>query len=67
MTDLHIFDRWGNKLFSQLEMDPQDSTQSWDGRFKDKDVEIGTYMWWANIYFIDGQSKIHSGDITVVR
>ena len=31
--ELQIFDRWGNKVFSELNMEPIDDSKSWDGSF----------------------------------
>ena len=65
--ELQIFDRWGNKVFSELNMEPIDDSKSWDGSFNDIIVETGVYVWMANIFYIDGQSEVHSGDVTLIK
>ncbi len=65
--DLQIFDRWGNLLFEQTNMNPINAANAWNGRYKGREVDTGIYIWIANINFIDGESDFFSGDVMLVR
>ncbi|MBK8969474.1 MAG: gliding motility-associated C-terminal domain-containing protein [Lewinellaceae bacterium] len=63
---LTVYDRWGNLLFRSESQDAR-----WDGRFQDKPVNPGVYIWMAQIsgYREDGAffETTESGSVTVVR
>jgi len=60
--DFSVFDRWGNKLF-----ETQHQSQPWDGTYKGKKMEVGTYMWYLTALLSDGTHVTKSGDVTLVR
>jgi len=62
-----IFDRWGNKVFDQTNIGDLSTFKGWDGTFNDQNVENGVYVWMADVSFIDGSTKIISGDVTLLR
>ncbi len=67
IEELRIFDRWGNLLFENTNFALNDPNLGWDARFRGKYVDSGVYAFYARIHFIDGESLIYKGDITVVR
>ena len=63
-----IADRWGNLIISHRNAifnDPQ--TSGWDGTFRGRNVESGVYFWQAQIEFPDGEVRVFSGDVTILR
>lgn len=62
-----IFDRWGNALHEYSNFLPNDIASGWDGRFGGKDVLPGVYVYFAEIEFIDGETVLYKGDVTVTR
>ena len=63
--DGSIFDRWGSLVFSSNE-----NPFSWNGKFKDENVNPGVYVFALKItYNLDGReiNKTFTGDITVIR
>jgi hypothetical protein len=62
-----IFDRWGDKVFEQRELVPNDPTSGWDGRVRNREAAPGVYAYILEVVWADGQSEWISGDITVVR
>jgi gliding motility-associated-like protein len=68
-----VFDRWGNLVFSRLNMSMNDPGAGWDGRMGNILAESGVYTWFAEVTVIDnltGQpdlKKTVKGDITLVR
>lgn len=62
---LEVFDRWGNQVF--LANDPE---QAWDGKWQNKPVPPGVYVWsleWEGEKFGEPQVSRQSGDVTVLR
>lgn len=64
---IEIFDRWGNKLYAEVNLTPGDHSRSWDGYFKGKPVNPGVYVYKLVGHFEDGKPVLMTGDVTVVR
>lgn len=62
---LSVFNRWGQMVYSA-----DDARSGWDGRFKGKDVEMGTYYYMMKLVY-NGLGTVLSqtwkGDITLIR
>ncbi|MFK7905028.1 MAG: gliding motility-associated C-terminal domain-containing protein [Chitinophagales bacterium] len=56
--ELSIFDRWGNKLHE---------CNHWDGYYDFRPVDLGVYVYRLRISTKDGNEKLLSGWLTVVR
>ncbi len=67
VESFQIFDRWGAMLFQATHFQPDDVSNSWDGKFKSKPVTPGVYVYYAVVKFIDGKSEVFQGDMTVIR
>ncbi len=64
----HIYDRWGEQLYSDLNFLPADSyLEGWDGRFNGKDMNTGVYVYLAEVIFVDGTVLLYRGDVTLIR
>ncbi len=62
-----IFDRWGNLMFQKDDFLPNDPQHGWDGLFKNQEVSLGIYVYYAEIEFIDGKTEFFKGEITLLR
>ncbi|MEP6792717.1 MAG: gliding motility-associated C-terminal domain-containing protein [Saprospiraceae bacterium] len=67
IEELSVFDRWGNLVFSQLHVQPDDSSVAWDGRMNGKPLNTGVYAYKLIAVFEDGIRVIKFGDITLIR
>ncbi|NNE27978.1 MAG: hypothetical protein HKN09_14125 [Saprospiraceae bacterium] len=74
IEELCIFDRWGNLIYIERGVIPNDPASGWDGRFGTNDpnsvvefVNPGVFVWYAKIRFIDGEILSYAGDVTVLR
>jgi gliding motility-associated-like protein len=65
VISMKIFDRWGEKLFDASNFPPRDPSYGWDGKFKDRKVVPGVYVFTVEILFVNGDKKTFSGDVTV--
>jgi gliding motility-associated-like protein len=62
-----IYDRWGNNLYSQTDIQPNDPSVGWDGRFRGELMMSGVYVFYIEIEFADGLKFPYKGDITLIR
>ncbi|MDX2360913.1 MAG: gliding motility-associated C-terminal domain-containing protein [Crocinitomicaceae bacterium] len=61
--ELFIFDRWGEVIWES-----HDPTVGWDGTYKGRIVEAGTYQWIARVKSpYDDNKKIFNGSISILR
>ena len=57
-----IYNRWGDKVF-----ECRDKNIGWNGKYENKDCEIGVYVYVANITFSNGKPLFKKGNVTLVR
>jgi gliding motility-associated-like protein len=62
-----IFDRWGNEVFEKTNFQPNESSDGWDGTYKNQKCSPGVYVYWAEVELTDGHTWIIKGDITLIR
>ncbi len=67
IENLSIYDRWGNLVFNEDNLVPGDEQSGWDGKLKDKQLNPGVYVWYAEIEFKDSEVFTHTGSITLAR
>jgi gliding motility-associated-like protein len=67
IESLNIFDRWGDLLFSKADFLPNDEKEGWNGVYRGNQVSPGVYIWVARILYKDGNSRVSSGDFTIIR
>lgn len=67
VENLMIFDRWGNQIHNQSNFLPNEENVGWDGTFKGKLMPVGTYVYVAEVRFLDGETAIYRGDILLVK
>jgi gliding motility-associated-like protein len=57
-----IYDRWGEKLFETV-----DQSIGWDGKYKQKDCQRGTYDYYFKGKCKDGDELELKGNVTLIR
>ncbi len=57
-----IFDRWGEKVF-----ETKDGTTGWDGKYKEKPMNPGVFVYYADIVLANGTTITKKGNVTLVR
>jgi gliding motility-associated-like protein len=62
LTFFKVFNRWGQLMF-----ETNDRLQLWDGRFRDKDQPLETYVWIAQGIGIDGKKITKRGQTVLIR
>lgn len=67
ITHFRVFSRWGETVFEGFGLLPNDPATGWDGRFREKAVDLGVYAWFAEVQLITGERRLLKGDVLVVR
>jgi len=62
-----IFNRWGEKLFYQENIALDDANGGWDGRYKDKLLNPGVYVYMIEVNLGGDETIKLSGDILLLR
>lgn len=62
---LQVFDRWGNKMYGGNNGSPNSVDFGWDGRYKNKRMNTGVYVFYAKVKLITGETILVEGDITL--
>lgn len=57
-----IYDRWGEKVFETSTLQ-----QGWDGTFRGKPVDPGVFVYYLSATFVNDETVVKKGNITVVR
>ncbi len=65
LEDFSIYDRWGNLIFQVSQPEFNNKSDGWDGRFRNKNVAPGVYVYQVN-YLQDNQLQVKIGTVTVL-
>ncbi len=57
-----VFNRWGQVVFQTDKI-----ANGWDGTFKGKEADIGTYFWILSVKDRYGKDEMIKGDVTLIR
>ncbi len=62
-----VYNRWGQVLYKAVDFTPNQMSSGWDGYFKGEAMNIGVYIWMAEVEYLDGVVEVLSGNVTVVK
>jgi len=62
-----IFDRWGNRIYENGPFPPNDFNYGWDGRVDGEPMDVGVYVFFAELELDDGRTHVIEGDVTLIR
>jgi gliding motility-associated-like protein len=67
IEEMVIADRWGNIVFSETDILPNDLQSGWDGSFRGEPLDEGIYVFTARIRYFDDAVEQVSGEVTLMR
>ncbi len=69
LTEVRIFDRWGELLFEATDLLPvcEGGTPLWDGEWNGDTAPTGVYVYTITVQFLDGVVLTYRGDVTLLR
>lgn len=66
IKSLNIYDRWGESVLAETNFPPNDINYGWNGKFRDRKMDSGVFVYYFEAEFENGTSKIFKGDITLI-
>lgn len=67
IREMRVFDRWGEELFYRKNFAANVPEEGWDGRFRLRSLMPAVFTWMAIVEFVDGQTEVLRGDVTLLR
>jgi gliding motility-associated-like protein len=67
VRSMQIYDRWGELLFENLNFLPNEPEFGWSGHAKGQAVNPGVYVYVIEVEYVNGETEIFAGDVTVIR
>ena len=64
---ISIFNRWGLKVYEQINIPPNDPTLAWHGYCDGQPCSSGVYVYRAEVEFVDGLILKVGGDVVLTR
>ena len=65
--EISVYDRWGNLVFQNFHFLANQPKLGWDGKFKNRPVVQGVYVYLAKYRHANGNVTSFKGDITIVH
>lgn len=60
--EMFIYNRWGEEIYVTADID-----SPWNGWFKDREVEVGVYVYMIRIFDQNGEPHTYRGGVTLLR
>ena len=67
VESLEIYDRWGELIWRGGGFPPNEPRFGWDGRFRNSDMNPAVFVYKAMVRFVDGETRVLAGDLTLIR
>ncbi|GAB4494283.1 MAG: hypothetical protein OHK0019_20220 [Saprospiraceae bacterium] len=67
IKSLQIFDRWGALVFENYDFEPNNLNEGWDGSVRGDKATPAVFVYYTEIEFIDGETVLYKGDVTLFR
>ncbi|MGB4848149.1 MAG: PKD domain-containing protein, partial [Saprospiraceae bacterium] len=67
--DISVYSPWGQRVWHSTAIDEQHPSESWNGRLDNTGEELpqGAFTWLAKVVFVNGDSRVYKGEVTVLR
>ena len=60
-----VYSRWGALVYDGAFLKPNEVAHTWDGSFDGQPLRSGSFIWMAQISFIDGVVLEYTGDVVI--
>lgn len=64
---LLVFNRWGACVYEGQNIEINNENQGWDGTFKGQQCNPDVFAWFAEVEFINQETRFLKGDLTLIR
>jgi hypothetical protein len=66
-VSLKILSRWGELIFESADFQPNIPELGWDGTYRGSDAQMGTYVYLADVEYINGEVERFDGSVMLLR
>jgi gliding motility-associated-like protein len=67
VLSFRIFDRWGEMVFEDFGYQVNNRTRGWNGQFRNKEMGTGSYIWYLEVEYSDGEREVLKGSTSLIR
>lgn len=67
VTNFQVYSRWGERVFEAFNILPNDFSTGWDGTFRGQPMDVGLFVYWAEVELADGSTQLLEGGVQLVR
>ena len=67
IQSFEVFDRWGEKVFTQYNFQPNDPVHGWDGTLRGFELDPAVFVYYAKVEMLDGRIEFYEGDVFLAR
>jgi len=67
VSQFAVYNRWGDIMFEQTDIQPNIESEGWDGTFKGQKLQLGVYVYRIEVEYRDGEKETFYGDISIVE
>jgi gliding motility-associated-like protein len=67
ISNFTVFNRWGEEIYSVVDLAPNDVSSGWDGTQRNRPLDSQVFVWFAEVVFVDGTTKLFQGDVTLIK
>ncbi len=67
INSIKLFDRWGELIFEEYDIIPNDPTHGWNGTYKGKDLNPAIFIYLIEVQYKDKIKEKFSGDFLLWR
>ncbi len=67
VLNMQVYDKWGNLIFEEKDMLPNDSAYGWNGTYKSSPANQGSYTIIYLVSFKDGRTKTVKNTVQLIR
>lgn len=67
IKSMRIFNRWGQVVFETANVEIDDASKGWDGKFKGYDAEPAAYIYFVELICDTGEIFGNKGTVTLIR
>ncbi len=67
IKQMRIYNRWGSLVYSVENIPLGNTALGWNGKYKDKALPLGVYVYVIEIEYGNGTTGVYSGDISLMQ
>ena len=67
IDEFEIYNRWGESIFKQSNIAPNEKAFGWDGMYRGQLLDSGVFVYYIKLTTVQGDTQLISGDVLLMR